>query len=1100
MGYTHTFMMLYHGRDETGSIEIASSSSGPWTKLTLTSTKTIPDALTEWSVLAEAALASDWVIYWDTPASNPIAAFSTSSANRYVRLSPCLAALLGFSLDHPYMVSDYVIDVGNHTAESDIDSLGMFGSDETNRFKVGVSFPLEVESSELTEYRAGRASVLHYGRASEVIVDFFVAAELWELTRESPLLSGHAAFWLYFDSTTDEFTEGELGGALLLFPLEALSIEQDSPDDYVWIRLRCTRRDEDDTGAVTVPDGMWEALAAGLPFGYGAYWLAVIEGWPTVQLEALADATAPSGYDLDATLVIDRTPRLGCGVDDESHIAKAFDQELRFLDSTSMRGYMASPARYTYLTADLGADDTDASVADTSAFDGLAEFYVGTSCIPFAGRARDSFTGLDRDAYGRRRSYKAGTLVTDAPYQFEGREVTLRAVFVDPSGRYCQGADILSDAPAMFAGYVVGKPYRDGTEWVMAVQDQVRRITDPIGVAASGQAIWTADDDQLLPVPKTMTIGLEVALLTTGTILSVRVAPFADMADTARASEMRAALVTALTAAATDAHVVRFAWRTFSVDGAPELLQHDLILVFNPDAGDTSVTSFFASVTPNGAAGIYQRDGLFTEPCADTVAEAEVRVGVSMRGRFTTAALTVVLDEGEPGEMPSSGWAVLEGSGQTDYVRYTALTPDDVDPTRALLTLDVASRPYGPEAVERVSTETQPPSVRFLWSDQGLLKDMLRRALASTGDAQNGSYDTLPKGQGLGLPNIDEDSFDEVFGAIDDLDFQIAVDSGTSIAELCDGLFRLSRRALVTRRQSGGAAVDIAAVDVGAIDTAVPVYEIDDHIVVSSQGRRPVRPLQVYAAPQAIKVTCRTIAAGDIAAGDGVINLRDPHLKQWTRQAWDLDVYGVKREQLRILATAWATGWFRAGETRQIVEVDVPPEYFAQPGDVVRLSLQDASLWDYAAGQPEYVGLGRVLGAWIAPRTHIVTLRVALDGILAAGPMSPSLPIVAVNGTATAPSSIDVDDAYLGLLEHALGDAASMKLLAYLPGQDAGRAEYTVTAVALSGGSARLTVSAYPSSPAVTLTTSYRLTWPVATECTEEQDLYLHNTDVVQWS
>ena len=52
----------------------------------------------------------------------------------------------------------------------------------------------------------------------------------------------------------------------------------------------------------------------------------------------------------------------------------------------------------------------------------------------------------------------------------------------------------------------------------------------------------------------------------------------------------------------------------------------------------------------------------------------------------------------------------------------------------------------------------------------------------------------------------------------------------------------------------------------------------------------------------------------------------------------------------------------------------------------------------------------------------------------------------------------------------------------------------------LSGGSARLTVSAYPSSPAVTLTTSYRLTWPVATECTEEQDLYLHNTDVVQWS
>lgn len=849
-----------------------------------------------------------------------------------------------------------------------------------------------------------------------------------------------------------------------------------------------------------VPAVSWESLAGALRYGYGLYWLAVIEGWPTVELEALADAIAPAGYDLDPVLVIDRSPRLGCGVDDESYISKGFDAELRFLDSTSMRGYMSSPARYTYLTTDLGADDTIAYVKDSTTFKGLSEFYVGTSCIPFAARTSNAFLGLDRDAYGRRRSYKAGTLVTDAPYQFEGRQVDLRAVLVDPGGAYVQGASILTQAPVMWTGYIAEKPVRDGTEWVVAVRDQVRRVADPIGVAASGQAIWTADDDALVTVPTTMVIAIEVALTTTGTILSVRVSPFTALGATARASELRAAVVSALTTAATDPHVLGFAWRTFSVDGAPDVLQHDLILQFNPDPGDIVATSRYASVVPNGSAGMYQIGAEFSEPCSDTVGLAELRVGIFMYGSIHGAALTVALDEGDPGELPTTGRIVLEGSGQTDYASYTSVTPDGTDPTRALLTLAEGSRPAGQTAVDLVATDAQPPSVRFLWADAGKLADILRRVLTSTGESQNGLFDTLPKGQGLGLPHLDLASFDTAFGGLNDLNFQVAVDSGTSVAELCDGLFRLARRAIVTRRRADGGAVEIAAVDVGAVDTGVPVYEITDDVVISTQGRRPVRPLTVYAAPQAMKITCRTIAAGDIPAGEGVINLRDPHLRQWTRQRWEIEIYGVRREDLRVLAIAWATAWFRTGETRQIVEVDVPPDFFAQVGDVVKVNLQDASLWDYAGGAPSYVGLARVLGAVIAPKTAVVTLKLALDGILGAGPMSPSIPIVAVNGVATSPTSIDVAAEHYSLLANAKGSASSWTLLAYRPGQDAGRAEYTVTTVQLTAGVCRVTVSAAASAPTVSLTTAYRLTWPAAADCTDEQDVYLHNTDVVQWS
>lgn len=258
MSYVSAHMLLYHGLAETGSIEIASNPAGPWTTLTLTSTKKIVDAMAEWQALAEAALPSTWWFGWDDPYAQPYVWFSAASANRYVRISACLAELLGFSLDHPYMVSDYVLDVGlGQQASSDVDALGMFGSDATNRFAIGLTLPVDVESAELSEYRAGRASVLHYGRASEVTVDLFVAPDLWRNTRSSPLLSGHAAFWVSQGESTD-FSESLPEGALTLYPLEPISIEQDSPDDHVWIRLRCTRADDAevaDTDLVVISDG-----------------------------------------------------------------------------------------------------------------------------------------------------------------------------------------------------------------------------------------------------------------------------------------------------------------------------------------------------------------------------------------------------------------------------------------------------------------------------------------------------------------------------------------------------------------------------------------------------------------------------------------------------------------------------------------------------------------------------------------------------------------------------------------------------------------------------------------------------------------------------
>lgn len=855
------------------------------------------------------------------------------------------------------------------------------------------------------------------------------------------------------------------------------------------------------TEAAAVTTTGWEALAGALGYGYGLYWLVVIEGWPTIHLEALGDAIPPAGYDVDATLVIDRTAPIGPVIDGDTHIAKGFDVELRFLDSPAVRALMRQPARYTYLTQHLGADDLICWVETTNAFAGLSEFYIGTSCVKFGGRQGNAFLLLDRDGYGERRFYPKGTIVTDGPYELAGRRVDLRAVLIDPSGAYVQGSSILSKAPVMWSGYIAERPVRDGPEWVMQVRDQVRRIADPIGVAASGTAIWSPDDDALVEVPRMMRVHLEVALLTTGTVVSAHVQPFRNMSTTARASLLRKAVVDALTEATTigtgDGQVIGYAWRPRPVVGSTVIW--DLVIQLNPAPGDT-LSVVVSNGLSNAGAGFGLNAGSRIFPCADTAGFIEHVVDIWHASAIHGAALSVVLDKATPSSLPTAGNIVIEGAGLVDYASYTSLEVDAGDPRRVNLTLDAGDRPTGQTALDAISAEA--PSVRFLWSDRGRLADILRRALASTGNAQHGVWDTLPRGQGLGLPELDEESFDAVFGggAFGALDFQIAADSGTSIAKLFDGLFRLARRALVTRRRADGGACEVAAVDIGAVDSGVPVATITERLLIARKGRRPVRVKSTYAVPQAIQITCRTIPAGDLAAGEAVIDIVDPHLTQWTRTKWNLDVHGVSRDAIKNLAIGWATSWFRAGETRQLIELDVPPTVTAQVGDIVALDLPDASLWDYATGLAGYVGLARVIGATLAPTSAVVTLHLAIDGVLGSGPMSPSIPIVEVFPVPTAPDYIAVPEKYFDLLTRAKGDAATWKLLAYRPGQDAGRAEYTVSTLTLTSGVCRITVVTPAALPGtVSLTTAYRLTWPVASQCTDGQDEYLHNTDVVQW-
>lgn len=842
-------------------------------------------------------------------------------------------------------------------------------------------------------------------------------------------------------------------------------------------------------------------LAKAVRYGYAHGYLVRIEGIGTLPIEYIGDAIAPTNYSLDASLIIDGAAKLGPVLDAKKHTPSAHDFQFRLLPTAAVTALLTRPTLYTTITNTLSATDTSMNVEDTTNWSGVSTLHFGTSAAPRTGTTKTTFT-MTRGVYGRKRSYKAGTLVTNAPYVWRGRRVELFLVLLDPAGLYVQGADILSRACKMWDGYIQDRPIREGATWLFRCRDQARRLSQPLGVAASGKAVWELGDDGFVAnFDTSLVFQVRLVEMPGAELCNVQVQPFVAATPPLYLSQMRTLLASALDGVMTSAQLGTPTWERETIYNG--MYRYYLLRV--PVTTAASQVRAFASITGGGwGKELFEARGQASSQKQGTHGTVDAAVPIWQVAKVNGASLSVLLEDAAPADLPTSGWVLLESEGATSWRRYTSFTIDSADPRQIRLALDSASVPTPDQihaiAREDVEGDVAEVTAKFMWRMNGSMPDVMRRAIVSTGDAQHGTYDTLAKGLGLGIPDIDESSFVRVFdGAWKDIDLDIAAEAGSSFETLFSGALRLSQRAVTTRRSADGATVHVAAVNVGSAD-GQPVATIADDNLVSVGGRKPVRVLEEFAGPQVIDVQCRTIPDGD-SSGKPDIVLRDPHLVDWTGEKWDLDVFGVTRDVLYPAAYAWALGWFRGGENRQVIEIDVDPTIDAQVGDIVELDLDDSHGWDYATGTPGYHGLARVLGAQIAPRSLVQTIRVMIDGILAAGPFAPSIPIVAVNGTATAPTSIDVDDDWYNLLVAAKGASSTFKLLAYLPGQDKGRAEYTFTAVSLPGGGvARLTPSAYPSSPTVSLSTSYRFTWPVVANGTTTQNRHLNNTDKVQWS
>lgn len=869
---------------------------------------------------------------------------------------------------------------------------------------------------------------------------------------------------------------------------------------------------------MTVP---YATLAKSYPYGYRAFYAVEIDGIPFIPHEiaggVLNSATHTSA---GGTLIVDRGAKVGPTTSDTSNIAAALDLEVRLADpegTSIIAQLMERPTHVTSLSEDVAYNATTLPVLSTLGFES-EPLYYGLSCSEFGSSTATSFTSLDASPFGLQHSYKAGLVVANRPRQWQGRRVRLWELSMTPGGVILQGADWKDYATCRWDGYIQSRPVRVNGIWQFNCRDSIRRLSQPLTKTATGTARWSLNSDNPLSIDLNSSFTLSaVQYDSTGAtynLTSYTLQPWAALSNPLRISEIQAALTTAWKAAVIadpDYEDVNADWTWEQIAhedlGARGRSWFSYVRINLANGG-----SIRLSVTASGRMDPFRRSSetSYFQPVTQQVDQDVVRTPLVMASLVFDSALVITLDDGDSTVIPPAGWVRLTTEGATHYVRYSSFTVDPTNSANVILEvaegnpdLDALAAAEGTEAAEvEISAE-------FVWRDLGLAADVFRRAIASSGYGTNGAHDTLPKGQGYALPNLNADSFDQAFDvAFNELALQLAAEGGTSLEEIAGGLLRLSQRALTTRRAADGSGVEIAAVKVGSADSGVPVATITDADLVATGGQKPVRVKKTFAAPQTIKVTCRTIPTASAEAGEAKITYGDQHLEDWSGEAWDLDIYGIDRAALAAPGAGMALSQFRTGENRFIAEMSTGPHIVAQVGDIVYIDSRDRNLWDYAEGASGYVGLARVLGAPGSLDTGEQVYLIACDGISSAGPMCPSLEIVAVNGTATSPTSIDINEidpdtgvSLYDLMVWAEAGAGGFYVQIYLPGEDAPHGQYSISGITLPGGGlCRLAVSASPTSPTVTLTTSHRITWPLQPNCTVNQRPYLHNTDNAQWT
>lgn len=763
--------------------------------------------------------------------------------------------------------------------------------------------------------------------------------------------------------------------------------------------------------------------------GYRRVLGVTIEGLPFAFLETLLLKTDDEAIFAPAPLT---TVRGALRVRDSDAISQELDRQsglgrgraldlvlaLDVLKTASLEELFRVPSRRARVTSDVNGVASTFPVDTTASWPASGSFYIGREFVTYSGKTATSFTGCTRAVGGYAHYHPSGTssgyrFATDRPQYWRGRLVTLWEHLVGPDGRALAGVacEVGAYCRELWKGYVDAQPQVDGRQMLLRCLPVERLFAQELGGTSRGEVVFAVEAYEPTPLNGYYPI-----------VVTPTDSVYVQDVDSGNATVYRPAAFNTLSTISTFMEGLR-RWVSLAYTGLSEA---HLSLRFEP-GDDTKLPRYLLLMRfeeeglPRAVDFVVRFDTWFLNGLETGTARAPVRFDGSIR---TDTVLTYPAEvnpndndfawllvkpesesDGEPGEWPGSGYAVLEVDEGVEVVAFDAVN-DTIDPTGQLIAVKLSQRAL--MGTPRLNPFVHGARLAVIPGARGTISEVLETIATSSGTGTRGTRDTLGFGLGLALPEdwLDVDLFPLSSQFVDG-----ASDDKASIEKTLGGWLALMGRCLTQRQQADGRVRIIAAptsIEVPGVATRVLPRDV---LINSTKAER------LFESPNVVRIED---------------SLRDQHTISVIRDVPRQQAEGSREVTFVAPGINTASALVYGGKMltladgQLVVTMGVRTGLELGVGDPCVLELGHPAIWDWLNGEVAQSVPARVVGATESLGTGARTLTFLVPGQQQAAQVL--CPAARVDGYLSA-FTLEVDDT--------TGFVAGMAVAIYRRGNEA---------------------------------------------------------------
>ena len=992
---------------------------------------------------------------------------------------------------------------------------------------VSLSFgdPVPVRRSELRAFRHRRSHAVASGTGTEYTLRLTALYSDRLRIQAGPLACGKVRLGDWYE--TDAFDADNLDGFLDAFLIgqRRITLTEGDVEGHLTSEFDALAP----AAAHSPTEALSDSVFGSLRRGYSLNYYTLIEGLPIRYCEHNPPGLTDSTYTVRAELVVDGAQQLTHKLDRFKGCAAASGLRLGIMDPTNAAGIFGRPARETDLTADVEYSSgwpTSIAVTSTAGWPSSGVAYLGTEALKYTGTTGTAFTGITRPfgpgyGYGFGGSFKFRT-VAERPIAWNGKTVRLFAQLLDPFGAAVDTVWDGAQTRQVYAGEVENLPGYDAGIWVLQTRDLIRRIaTAKIGSSASAKLSPTQDWSS--------------PAMADATEIGSKVDPAQILVYTAADAEL-SLHITGLEANAAYAGDVAFfnyvipismtglagVARTYG-DAIKTLLFRVSEAVI-PDYGTVDEIINSATMAEEIKLGLYDEGPMITiaddgrilchvlaaknQALSDSMYLTARIISQNDKAPYWFNETVTILDQiNEPtnfsewqsktidtgftgkgagaftirqgageaaiaGTFPASGFAVVEGDGSAfELLSYTGTSAISA----TVLMLTGLTRTILGEAANLFN-----PSGKVQAADviSGVRPGIVAaRLIESSGWGDRGTYDTLGAGFGHALPAADyvhhtgsQAALDAKFGPL----ISIAIGKPETVESYLGGVFVAHERCLGWVRSGTKLLIGAPVVFPAGAKSEIAHTITDADLAVD--GAASIA--RIAPGPNVVHVKRESTFGED--GGDSFTYRILEDVAARGGQEGSYSLMGVPPGDFVVLGAQLATKLANGALAEVAYRLKVAGNRDWLAGQLVRINVTHAGLWDFAANAPGLNSLGRILESRRNLKTGECEIVVLVQGPSLLAALCPSAVVASSSG-----ADLTLDDASA----FAEGDAVKL----YDPGVAASPGERRISAV---DGNVITLDSAFSVNDGITIVTYAS---DDHASITDEQKAHTHPGDGSRW-